>query len=166
MPASASLPSKHTAAIDFVPLSDIPASDLVALMNTPEVGKLLPLLRGDFTLEQAEAFKAAKQALWDTHGFGPWAFMVGGRFAGWGGVQPEDGEADFALILHPDFWGLGRRIFERVRREAFTTLGRDSLTILLPPARTNARAVLRMGFEAEGSLILDGAEFRKYRLSR
>ena len=43
--------------------------------------------------------------MWDEHGYGPWAFIINGEFAGWGGLQPEQGEADFALVLHPDFWG-------------------------------------------------------------
>lgn len=33
-------------------------------------------------------------------------FFVDGQFAGWGGLQQEDGDADLALVLHPDYWGL------------------------------------------------------------
>jgi hypothetical protein len=35
---------------------------------------------------------------------GPWAFIVDGKFAGWGGLQPEEGDADLELVLHPDYW--------------------------------------------------------------
>lgn len=134
-------------------------------MNDPAVGRFLPLLAGEFTAEDCRAFLAAKQSLWDQHGYGPWAFRIDGRFAGWGGLQPEEGEADFALILHPDYWGWGRRIFDLVRRQAFGPMGLSSITALLPPARSNARAIARLGFLEDGEVRIGGQVFRRYRLT-
>ena len=150
--------------IDFVPLQDIAEEDLIALMNEPAVGRLLPLLGDGFSAEDCRAFLAAKQALWDEHGYGPWAFLIDGAFAGWGGLQPEQGEADFAMVLHPRFWGWGRQIFALVKARAFGEMGLASITALLPPTRTNANAIKRFGFVEDGSVDVDGERFRRFRL--
>jgi len=151
-------------AFDLVPLSDVDLEALVDLMNEPRIGAHLPLLVGRFDLEAARAFVAAKQRMWTEHGFGPRAVLVEGELAGWGGLQPEQGEADFALVLHPRHWGLGRHVFARVRDEAFGPMGLTSITALLPPGRPNARAILRLGFEPDGRVDLGGHAFERFRL--
>ena len=89
----------------------------------------------------------AKKQFWDEHGFVPWAFLIKGEFAGWGGgLRPEHGEADFALVLHPKFEGWGRKIFNKVKDLAFDQMNLNSITILLPPSRPNSKAATRLGF--------------------
>ncbi|WP_205032083.1 GNAT family N-acetyltransferase [Hwanghaeella grinnelliae] len=154
------------ARIGFAPLQDIAEEDLIALMNEPAVGHFLPLLGDGFTAADCRAFLVAKQALWDAHGYGPWAFLIDGDFAGWGGLQPEQGDADFAMVLHPRFWGWGRRIFTLIKVRAFGEMGLTSITALLPPARTNANAIKRLGFVEDGSVHVDGERFRRFRLCR
>ena len=150
--------------IEFVPLQEIEEADLIALMNDPAVGRLLPLLGGGFSAADCRAFLAAKQALWDEHGYGPWALRIGGEFAGWGGLQPEEGEADFALVLHPKFWGWGRRVFARIKEQAFGPMAFSSITALLPPARSNAKAIERLGFLPDGETTVGGERFLRFRL--
>lgn len=75
-------------------------------MNDPLVRRQLPLAPEHFSEIDCEAFIAAKEQLWDEYGYGPWAIVVDGQFAGWGGLQPEGGEADLVLVLHPDYWEL------------------------------------------------------------
>jgi len=149
----------------FVPLSDVAEDDIVALMTNPEVGKQMPLLAGGFSREICRTFLDAKKRMWEEHGYGPWAFLINGEFAGWGGLQPEQGDADFALVLHPRFWGWGRKIFAKIKNLAFTEMGLESFTVLFPPSRLNARAIARLGFVKDGQLMIDGAEFMRYRLN-
>lgn len=148
----------------FVPLSGIDDAQIIDLMNNPMVVRHLPLRNGEFTAEHCRAFRRAKQQLWDRHGFGPRATRIGGVFAGWGGLQPEHGNADFALVLHPDFWGWGLRIFTRVREQAFIEMKLESITALLPPGRQNSAAVARLGFAEEDPVTVDGVRFRRFRL--
>ena len=152
--------------IKFVHLSDIDENAIIDLMNNEEVGKLLPLLKEGFTSEHCKAFVKAKKKLWDEHGFGPWAFVINGRFAGWGGIQPEQGEADFALVLHPNFWGLGRKIFSKIKDQAFNQMNLASITILFPPTRNNSRAITRFGFVEDGKVNVDGEVFIRFRLNK
>jgi RimJ/RimL family protein N-acetyltransferase len=69
-------------------------------------------------------------------------------------------------VLHPRFWGLGRRIYDEIVRRAFSELGLESVTVLLPPGRGSgaARAMLRLGFTPDGELDLAGHRFLRYRL--
>ena len=150
--------------IQFVHLDTIAPADLVALMNLEPVGRYLPLLTGPFSLADAAAFLQAKQRMWDDHGYGPWAFLIDGTFAGWGGLQPEQGDADMALVLHPNYWGWGRRIFTRVRDQAFSEMGLPSFTVLLPPSRRTATAVTRLGFVKDGELRVGAQVFLRFRL--
>lgn len=149
--------------IQTVFLQEIEPNKIIELMNNKMVARYLPLLKGDFSEHDCQAFVAAKKKLWEYYGYGPWAFLVDGEFAGWGGLQPEQGEADFALILHPNYWGLGREIFKLVKDKAFNELGLDSIMALLPPNRHNANAILRFGFKEEGQLNIGGQDFRKFR---
>ena len=63
-------------------------------MNNPLVGKHLPLLGGVFSEENCREFLRSKKQLWEEHGIGPWIVLVNNDFAGWGGLQPENGEIE------------------------------------------------------------------------
>ena len=146
--------------LHFRHLSDVSTEDIIALNNNPDVLRQMPLGRPDFDESKCKAWVAQKEAQWALNGYGPWAFFVEDEFAGWGGLQHEDGDADLALVLHPDYWGLGRVIFDEIVRRAF----QDSITKLLPPTRTRIKGVLRLGFVHDGDVDIDGTPFARYRL--
>ncbi len=150
--------------IKFVRLSAVTEMQIIELMNNELVGRQMPLLARDFSAADCEKFIQAKQKLWDEYGFGPWAILIKGEFAGWGGLQPEHGDADFALVLHPGYWGWGRKIFNKVKDHAFNQMQFESITILLPPSRPNSRAISRLGFIEDGQLTVDGERFTRFRL--
>ena len=150
--------------LEFKRLTEANPADIVALMNHPKVREHMPLTQDGFSEANARAFVIGKERLWQEHGFGPWAFFLDGRFAGWGGVQPEEGEADLALVLHPDFWGSGGRIAREILRRAFEEFGFPSVIVLFPPTRTRIRALFRLGFVSDGELELHGERFLRYRL--
>lgn len=153
-------------AIQAAPLSTIPADAFLQLMNHPKVGRHLPLLTSPFTLDDHQTFLRDKQRLWDEHHYGPVAFLIDGKFAGWGGLQAEQGEADIALILHPQFWGYGLRIFKHIHQQAFEQLGLDSITALLPVGRPNNRAITRLGFKKTDTITLHGQAFQRFKLTQ
>jgi len=152
--------------IKFVHLNEIEEQQIIDLMNNEMVGKHLPLLADVFSAEDCQAFLKAKKNLWEEHGFGPWAFLIKGEFAGWGGLQPEQGEADFALVLHPRFWGWGRKIFNEFKDQAFSKMNLDSITILLPPNRPNSKTVTRLGFIEDGEFAIEGEIFLRFRFNK
>jgi [ribosomal protein S5]-alanine N-acetyltransferase len=56
-------------------------------------------LSSRFTDETAAGRGAAKDGQWQRHGYGPWAVLVEGEFAGWGGFRREEYGVDYALVL-------------------------------------------------------------------
>ncbi|MEC7262810.1 MAG: GNAT family N-acetyltransferase, partial [Bacteroidota bacterium] len=118
--------------IEFKRLNQVNAADLLLLMNHELVRRQMPLFKGEFTGQDLDNFIAAKEQLWTNFGYGPWAFYVDDAFVGWGGLQPESGEADLAMVLHPDHWGLGKSIYTKIIEQAFNEMGLNSITILLP----------------------------------
>lgn len=102
---------------------------------------------------------------WSVDGLGPWAVLVNGGFAGWGGFQREENGVDFALVLAPEHWGHGTAIARAALDRGFDVLGLDVVLIALPYTRSPDRAVRRFGFLPDGEVTYDGATFRQYRLT-
>ena len=152
--------------VEFKRLTEVGRSEIIGLMNNPLVKRQMPLAPEHFSESDCEAFVAAKEQLWTEHGYGPWAFVVDGRFAGWGGLQYERGEAEFALVLHPDYWGIGKHLYGEIIDRAFGEMGFDAVTVLLPPTRKRIKALLRLGFEPDGTADIGEERFFRYRLNR
>ena len=150
--------------IEFVRLTEVPLAAVVDLINEPRNARHMPLA-GTFTEEAAAEWVAAKDGQWETNGYGPWAVLVDGEFAGWGGFQREENGADFALVLTPRHWGQGAAITEAALDRGFGELGLDEVIIALPHTRSPDRVVARFGFTPDGEVTYDGASFRQYRLT-
>ena len=150
--------------IEFKRLSDVDTSEVIELMNHPLVRRQMPLARRHFSEDDCAQFLAAKEELWTAHGYGPWAFLIDGRFAGWGGLQPEQDDADLALVLHPNYWGCGKALYDEIIRRAFGEMGFESVTILFPPTRARIKGILRLGFIPDGETEIAGERFIRYRL--
>ena len=150
--------------IEFKRLSEVDRLAIIDLMNHPLVRRQMPLTSDSFREADCDGFIAAKERLWVEHGYGPWAFVVDGAFAGWGGLQPENGDADLAMVLHPTYWGLGKPIYDQIIQRAFGEMGFESVTILFPPTRTRIKGILRLGFRPDGDVKIGGQPFLRYRL--
>jgi RimJ/RimL family protein N-acetyltransferase len=148
----------------FKRLIEVDKTTIIDLMNEPALRRHMPLLSETFSEADCDTFIAAKEQLWKDHGYGPWAFVVDGDLVGWGGLQPEGGEADLALVLHPDYWGLGKAIYRQIIGRAFGQMGFESVIALLPPSRRRDRVMRRLGFHFEGEVELYGERFLRYRL--
>jgi RimJ/RimL family protein N-acetyltransferase len=151
---------------DFRPLSTIPAAIWLTLLNDHDVSRHMPLAGDSWTEQAASDWAAAKDAQWQQNGFGPWAILVDGAFAGWGGFQQEDTDIDFALVLLPAYWGYGRALHDAMIAKGFGELGFESFTIMLPPSRTRLKSLRRVGYQSEGELEYAGHRFLKFRLRR
>lgn len=152
--------------IEFKRLTEVDNSDIIELMNNHLVRRQMPLLVDDFSESVCNNFIAAKEQLWNDYGYGPWAFIVDGQFAGWGGLQPENGEADLGLVLHPNYWGIGKLLYNEIISRAFGEMGLKSVTVLFPPTRTRIKGLLRLGFREDSELEIGNERFIRYRLER
>ena len=144
-------------------LSDVAASGWVALFNDPEVRRHLPLATGTWDEETAQAWAAGKDAQWAEFGFGPWSIRIDGAFAGWGGFQKEEADADLGLVLLPAHWGMGGVLFRQMVNWA-STRNLPDVTILLPPSRTRLGGLRRLGFVPDGEVDYNGERFLRFRL--
>lgn len=149
--------------IEFKRLSKVSKSRIIDLMNNHLVRRQMPLLTGDFNESVCDKFIATKESLWTEHGYGPWAFIANGQFAGWGGLQPQNGEADLALVLHPNYWGIGKILYKRIIDFAFDEMKLTSVTVLFPPTRTRIKGLLRLGFVEDGEFNIENGQFIRYR---
>ena len=149
--------------IEFKRLTEIDPVDIIDLMNNPLVRRHMPL-SSPMDSDSCAAFVKNKEQLWLDFGYGPWAFVVDGVFIGWGGLQPEAGDVDLGLVLHPDYWGMGPTLYHEIIKRAFDEMGFESVTILFPPTRTRIKGILRLGFKPDGEVNVSGERFMRYRL--
>ena len=134
-------------------------------MNNPRVLKHVPLASNCFGEKEYAQFIESKENIWKENGYGPWAFIINQKFIGWGGLQPIDNDIEIALILNPNYWGIGKIIFNKIIKSAFEGLKLNSIIILLPPTRKHIRGLLKLGFEKDGKLEINNKLFFRYRLS-
>lgn len=151
--------------IEFTRLSHICTADIIALNTHPQVLKHMPLGNQLFDEEFCQTWVAGKEQHWEQYGYGIWVFKVDGQFAGWGGLQDESGDADLALVLHPDYWGIGQSVAKKIISETFDVMKLTSVTIHLPLTRLKLAAIFRYGFIQEVIVDFDGVAFQRFRLS-
>jgi ribosomal-protein-alanine N-acetyltransferase len=156
-------------AIELRRLREIRTADIVALMSDPRVVRHMPLAKEPFDDAACARFVDGKEKQWEDNGYGPWAFVLDGVFAGWGGFQKEGNDADLALVLAPAWWGRGPELYRTMLEVGFRPsrdggFGFESVIILLPPSRTRLKALNRMGFSHEGTIDYLGEPFLKFRL--
>jgi [ribosomal protein S5]-alanine N-acetyltransferase len=150
--------------LEFKRLSDVNISDIIAVNTNPLVLRQMPLSGDPWEESEWMEWVEGKEKQWEEYGYGPWAFIIDGKFAGWGGLQYENADADLGLVLHPDFWGAGRIIYNEIVNRAFGEMGFESIIILFPPTRTRIKGILRLGFQLDGEVELNGEKFIRYRL--
>jgi len=150
------------ARIRLVGLDTIAPERIIALHTNPEVLRHLPLAPDAFGPEACEAWISEKVGQWHTHGFGPWAILVDDEFAGWGGFQREAGDADLALVMFPEHWGMGPAICRRMIAIGFDELKLNRITALLPDSRTRDRAMARHGFTRSGERFIGAHRFARF----
>ena len=150
--------------LEFKHLKDIDCSEIIDLNTNNLVIRHMPLSNDHFDESECRKWVEAKEKQWAEHGYGPWAFLIDGEFAGWGGFQYEGGDADLGLVLNPDYWGTGKYIFDEMIKCGFGELGFESITILLPPSRTRINSFQKLGFVPDGEVEIDGEQFNRFRL--
>lgn len=125
----------------------------------------MPLARGAFTAEGCADWVEGKEANWQLHGYGPVALYVDDEFAGWCGLQDEDGEADLALVLRPHFWGWGGVILAAIVEDPVACPPKiNSITAMLPVSRRGSGVMKRWGFSADATIVVDGVVFERFRM--
>lgn len=151
--------------IEFKRLPGVDPIFIMDLMNDPDVRRHLPLAKGHFDSSDCEKFVTAKERIWEEHGYGPWAFMLGDEFMGWGGLQPEGLDVDVGMVLHRRHWGAGRVLYGRIVDYAFRELQVPSVIVLLPPSRKRVAGIPRLGFKEDGEVMIGKERFVRYRLT-
>ncbi|WP_027015844.1 GNAT family N-acetyltransferase [Comamonas composti] len=141
--------------------TEIPVKDWMVLLNHPDVIRHMPLADTRWGESAVADWAKAKDAQWQESGYGPHAIRIDGHFAGWGGFQREGDEADFALVLLPQYWGQGASIFRSFMRDR-SALGIGPVSILLPPSRVRTQGLARLGFSPAGEIIYEGQRFLKF----
>ncbi|HVR48668.1 MAG TPA: GNAT family N-acetyltransferase [Pseudorhodoferax sp.] len=140
---------------------DIAIPQWMRLLNHPDVVRHMPLAEARWSESAVADWVRGKDSQCRENGYGPFAIRIDGRFAGWGGFQREGAEADFALVLLPEYWGHGGRIFRHFMDHR-AELGIETVSILLPPSRLRTRGLARWGFQHVGDVTYGNQRFLKF----
>lgn len=145
-------------------LTEIDKASIIELLNHPMIKIHMPLSAENVGDKEYVEFIAAKESIWLKHHFGPLAYLIEDRFIGWAGIQPDGVDFELALVLHPKYWGYGKKIYKELLSYAFDELKLQSLVIYFPPSRTRIKGLLRDGFQIDGEVEYSGCRFIRYRL--
>lgn len=149
--------------IELCPMTTPSAEDFELLLNDPAVTRHLPLHRGYMTAEECQQWARGKSTLWADPERGPWSVYVDGRFAGWGGLQPEEGgEAGLALVLHKRHWGRGLTLARTMVMRFRSAGGYEPVVVCLPLTRRCVGTLERMGLIHLGQVTEQGVVFNKF----
>jgi hypothetical protein len=151
--------------ITFARLPDISPDVIIAHMSDPRVAEHMPLQASKWDRDALSKFVAAKEERWRRDGLGHWAILCNSSYVGWGGFQKEGDEWEFGLVLKPQSFGLGIRIFKQAIEFAVAGDRIPFVTLLLPPSRKNLGALAGLGAEFVDEIEYDGTKFLKFRLS-
>lgn len=152
----------HDYSIELRPLRSAPRAVVIAQMNDARVRRHLPLASGTFDDAAYEGFIEGKEALWDDHGYGPWAIFLDDQYAGWGGLQPDDSEAELALVLCPWAFGQGANIAKHIIAWGFERRDFDQILVYLPLSRDCDSFLKRNGFSPDGCITIGDVVFTRY----
>ncbi len=150
--------------ITFARLTEVEPAEIADHMSDPRVAEHMPLLNFGWEEKVAAGFVSKKEDCWARDGLGHWAFLVDGKYVGWGGFQKEGDEWDFGLVLRPDSFGLGRRITKKAIEFAKSDDRIPYVTFLLPPSRKNLSAFRKLGAQQVDAIEYAGERFLKFRL--
>ncbi|MBC2732495.1 hypothetical protein [Thiobacillus sp.] len=148
--------------IDYLELDWVNPEELAHLLNKARVRK---------HLADHPAFDAASIGEWLGHkraidvlpGCRIRAVSIGGRLAGWCGIQPLDEQHEIALVLDDAHWGRGGEIFRQLLGWA-REFGHASVSLYLPLSRREY-GFLRRQSRRTSLRAWRGEQFRVYELA-
>ena len=88
------------------------------------------------------------------------AVFVGGRLAGWCGIQPDDSGFEIAIVISKDNWGVGIRIFKELMRWA-KELGHKELAFHLLETRPEYKFLRKKSTKVQKTELM-GRVFTTY----
>lgn len=150
------------AKIMYVGLDKVSPDDFMVLLNKQKIREHLV----DHDLFDSNTIKTWTQKKIEvdrTSGCRVRGIMSGNSFAGWCGIQLEDGKYEIAIVLDDEFWGIGKKVFNDVMSWA-KELGHDEVFIHFLHTRPEykfLRKISKNVFETE----MLGNKFTTYQLS-
>ena len=74
---------------------------------------------------------------------------------GWGKFQPNQNQAELALVIHPSWWVWDKECFQKfIEHNSYSYLGQ--VTVLLPESRRNLRGMEQLSFHQKNVTFIDG----------
>ena len=83
------------------------------------------------------------------------------EFCGWAGIQPDGDCYEMAIVLKPNFWGLGRILANDLIQKYRDSNVDKQLFIYLPLSRNVEIVADRFKFTLFGEIEIDGVNFAK-----
>lgn len=139
------------------------ATDLFQALNDKRIIK--HMASTGFTLELCEKIITEAIQHWQDHHIGSYAVLnkKTNKIIGWAGFKLwQQNEFEILIVLSPDYYGLGRKIYEELITQAKQEFQLDKIYILLPETRKSFSWVKRKGFKFVVDEIFNGESFKKF----
>ena len=97
--------------LKYLDFDDVNPSELMDLLNNVRVRRHL-VEHEEFTIDNLTKWMESKKEINDIPGCRVQGVIYKSSLVGWCGIQHENNQYEFAIILDDKFWGLGKRIFK------------------------------------------------------
>ncbi len=148
--------------LTYVRLDEVDPSDVQKLLNQKRIREHL-VEHELFDANSVKTWIKEKLEVDATNGCRVRGVMSNSSFAGWCGIQLENGNYEIAMVLDSKHWGLGKRVFYDVMRWA-KELGHEEVFIHLLHTRPEYKFLKNISKSVFQSELL-GRKFTTYRLS-
>lgn len=114
-----------------------------------------------------DSWKEGKSQLWGDPERGPWGVFIEHQFAGWAGLQPDDGDsAELAVVLNVWAWRMGNQVANAALEKWLSLGGTSTVYVYFPFSRPVDLIKKRFALEFVTEVEWEGTKFARLRLTK
>ncbi|MFM7860835.1 MAG: hypothetical protein ACKO8C_05455 [Candidatus Nanopelagicaceae bacterium] len=140
-------------------------SQWLDLLNDSKVHKHMPLQADSVNAEWVKNWINHKMATSENSPFKIHSIWINDNFAGWAGIQVDVKDYELAIVLSPDYWGAGVKIFQKLVKDFKDSRIPNSLYIYLPPSRNTKKIAERFKLAKIGDFSISSIKFTKLKIN-
>ena len=131
------------------------------LFKNDKIRRHMPLSSNSVNDVWIETWINSKNSISKISPFEIYSIWMKDEFCGWAGIQPDEDCYEMAIVLKPDFWGLGKVLaYDLIQKYRDSNVDKP-LFIYLPLSRNVKIVADRLNFTINGEIEINGIKFAK-----
>ena len=142
-------------------LSQPSVAQWAEFFKNDKIRRHMPLAPNSVDDVWIEAWINSKKSISKSTPFDIYSIWIKSGFCGWAGIQPDEDFFEMAIVLKPDFWGLGKVLANDLMQKYRDSMIDKPLFIYLPLSRNIDVLAERLKLALHGEIKIGGIHFAK-----